>query len=196
MNLHAVRSYIYDKLPKNLSPTLTYHGFHHTIDVVKAALLIAQTEGIEDEASLAMLETAALYHDLGFITTYKGHEEEGCRIARLTLPNFDFSEDQIDDICGMIMATKIPQSPHTLLEKIIADADLDYLGRDDFDAISQSLYTELREREMIFDIESWNRIQVNFLEKHHYWTRSTIQLRDEGKHNRLQTLRAIVSTYR
>jgi uncharacterized protein len=195
MNLNAVRKYIFDKLQQNLSPTLTYHGFHHTLDVVDASIKIAESEGIKDEESLVLLETAALFHDIGFITTYKGHEEEGCRIAMLTLPKFDFSDEQIKDICGMIMATKIPQKPQNILEKIIADADLDYLGREDFEPISASLFYELREREMITDLESWNKIQVSFLTNHHYWTATANLWRNEEKNKRLSELKTIVSSY-
>ncbi len=192
MNIKAVENYIYEKLQKNLSPTLTYHGFHHTLDVVDAALRIAKQEKIVDKESLILLETAALYHDLGFISTYRGHEEEGCRIAKLTLPNFKYSDKQIDIILGMIMSTKIPQIPHNILEQIIADADLDYLGRDDFEPISNSLFLELREREMVADLSTWNKIQVTFLENHHFWTKSTIELRNEQKIKRLNEIRAIV----
>ena len=71
MNIKAVENYIYEKLQKNLSPTLTYHGFHHTLDVVDAALSIAKQEKIIDEESLILLETAVLYHDLGFICLIK-----------------------------------------------------------------------------------------------------------------------------
>jgi uncharacterized protein len=192
VNIKKVENYIYQKLKSNLSPTLTYHGFHHTIDVVESALRIAQAEGINDKESLIMLETAALYHDLGFISTYKGHEEEGCRIAQLTLPKFDYSEDQILQICGMIMATKIPQNPQNILEQIIADADLDYLGRDDFELIANSLFLELREREMIPDLETWNKIQVKFLESHHYWTKSAIATRNEAKLKRIDELKKLI----
>jgi uncharacterized protein len=192
VNIKKVENYIYQKLKSNLSPTLTYHGFHHTIDVVESALRIAQAEGINDKESLIMLETAALYHDLGFISTYKGHEEEGCRIAQLTLPKFDYSEDQILQICGMIMATKIPQNPQNILEQIIADADLDYLGRDDFELIANSLFIELREREMIPDLETWNKIQVKFLESHHYWTKSAIATRNEAKLKRIDELKKLI----
>lgn len=192
MNLREVEKYIYEKLQKNLSSTLTYHGFHHTVDVVDAALKLAKAEGIKDKESLDLLETAALFHDLGFISTYKNHEEEGCRIAKIILPNFQYSEEQVEIICGMIMATKIPQKPQNILEKIIADADLDYLGRDDFEPIAESLFQELREREMVTDLDTWNKIQVKFLENHHYWTKSAIELRNEQKMTHLQKLHELV----
>lgn len=192
MNIKAVENYIYEKLQKNLSPTLTYHGFQHTLDVVDATLRIAKQEGINDKESLILLETAALYHDLGFISTYRGHEEEGCRIATLTLPHFHYSNKQIETVLGMILATKIPQTPNNILEQIIADADLDYLGRTDFESIADSLFQELRHREMVTDLETWNYIQIKFLENHQYWTKSVIAQRNEQKQKHLQTLKAIV----
>ncbi|WP_428665656.1 HD domain-containing protein [Runella sp.] len=195
MNIEDVEIYILDKLRKNLSPTLYYHGLHHTVDVVEASLKIAEAEGIVDEESLLLLKTAALYHDVGFITTYRGHEEEGCRIAQLTLPNFGYNPSQIEKVCGMIMATKIPQTPHNHLEKIIADADLDYLGGTQFWPIANSLYEELREREMVTDLQTWNKIQVNFLTAHSYWTPTAQAWRDKKKQSSLEQLVEIVSGY-
>ncbi|NBB21629.1 HD domain-containing protein [Runella sp. CRIBMP] len=195
MNIEDVENYILEKLRKSLSPTLYYHGAHHTDDVVASALKIAEAEGIVDEESLILLKTAALYHDLGFITTYRCHEEEGCRIARLMLPHFGYDTVQIEKICGMVRATKIPQTPHTHLEQIIADADLDYLGRDDFWPIANSLYEELREREMVPDIQAWNKIQVSFLTAHTYWTASAQAGRNAQKQAYLDELTEIIKTY-
>lgn len=195
MNVDAAESYILDKLTRNLSPTLFYHGPHHTVEVVEAALKIAEAEGITDEESLILLKTAALYHDIGFITTYRGHEEESCRIARLTLPAFGYTAPQIEKVCGMVMATKIPQTPHTHSEQIIADADLDYLGGENFWPVANSLYDELREREMVTDIQAWNKIQVGFLTAHSYWTPSAQAGRDAGKKAILDELKEIVKTY-
>ncbi len=195
MNVDAAETYILEKLNKNLSPTLYYHGPHHTVEVVEAALKMAEAEGVTDEESLILLKTAALYHDIGFITTYRGHEEEGCRIARLTLPKFGYSLPQIETVCGMVMATRIPQTPLTHLEQIIADADLDYLGGENFWPIANSLYDELREREMVTDIQAWNKIQVSFLTAHAYWTRAAQAGRNIQKQAVLGELKEIVKAY-
>lgn len=193
MDIQGVEAYIIEKLEESLSDTLFYHGLHHTMDVVNAALKIGMAEGITDEESLTLLKTAALYHDLGFISTYRGHEEEGCRIARITLPNYNYSPAQIETICGMIAATQIPQSPKNHLEQIIADADLDYLGREDFWPIANSLYEELHEREMVANVEAWNKIQIGFLENHKYWTSTAQNWRNASKQNRLDELKEIDS---
>jgi uncharacterized protein len=139
-----------------------------------------------------MLRNAALYHDSGFLDKYQLHEEAGCDIVRDALPNFGYSADQIETICGMIMATKIPQSPRTHLEQIICDADLDYLGRSDFEPIAQTLFEELKVRFMVQDIQKWNEIQVKFLTSHHYWTKSAIERRASAKQKHLEHLIELV----
>ncbi|MCF2491386.1 HD domain-containing protein [Dyadobacter sp. CY347] len=188
MNVQEAEIYIVDQFRRKLPDTLYYHGLHHTLDVTNAALHLANLEGITDPESLDLLRTAALYHDTGFMETYHGHEEVGCRIARKALPRFGYNADQIDIICGMIMATQIPQSPKTHLEKIICDADLDYLGRADFEQIAESLYRELKVRDMVTDVDSWNAVQKTFISCHSYWTESARRLREIPKQERLKTL--------
>ncbi|WAC14305.1 HD domain-containing protein [Dyadobacter pollutisoli] len=192
MNVEQAKSYITGELRASLDTTLYYHGFHHTLDVTNAALRLAEAEHIREREALQLLETAALFHDSGFLNTYNGHEQEGCRIVSQVLPDFEFSEKQIAVICGMIMATKIPQAPQTLLEKIICDADLDYLGRDDFEQVAATLFEELKIRGMVTDISTWNQIQVRFLETHQYWTSSAQSWRDAAKQAHLKSLKATV----
>lgn len=192
MNYQAAERYILHELRTHLAPTLYYHGVHHTLDVVDVVRQLASAEGIQDEESLVLLHTAACFHDSGFLTSYQGHEENGCRIVREVLPRYDYLPVQIEAICAMIMATQIPQSPQTHLAQILCDADLDYLGRNDFDEIADSLFRELQARNIVDNKPAWNRIQVKFLTVHHYWTPTTIALRQAAKQQRLVALQALV----
>ena len=189
MQIEKAEKYVLGQLEKRLDRTLFYHGIHHTLDVVHASAEIAALEGVTDEQSLALLRTAAFFHDSGFMTTYQGHEEAGCALAREILPGFGYNAMQIETVCGMIMATKIPQSPQNALERIICDADLDYLGRDDFEAIAATLFEELKARDMVEDIPAWDAVQVRFLEAHSYWTASECTRRDAAKLRHLQHLK-------
>jgi len=183
MNYRAAKAYIINKLDRELSPKLSYHGKHHTLEVLENAKELCQLEGVAPyETSLVL--TAALYHDIGFTVSHIEHEQSGCSLARQTLPMFAYTNREIDLICGMIMATKIPQSPSTLLEEILCDADLDYLGRSDFSPIAHTLFLELRELGILSDSNAWDRIQVNFLKSHRYFTTTTQQRREalKGKH--------------
>lgn len=195
MDFRQAETHLLNRLETALDPTLYYHGLHHTLDVVATAERLADRENITDETERGLLRTAALYHDCGFTDVYQGHEEEGCRYVRTVLPDFGFPEGALEVICGMIRATKIPQDPQTKLEEIIADADLDYLGRDDFEPIARTLFEELKARNLVANESAWNRIQVKFLESHHYWTPTAITERQAKKQRHLEQLRELVQSY-
>jgi len=168
------------RLSRELPATLYYHGHHHTQDVMDAAMIIAEAEGTTAEER-RLLRTAICFHDAGFIYVYKDHESKGCELAWELLPGYGFSPEQIERICGMIMATRVPQAPQNHLEQIICDADLDYLGRDDVYPIAQTLFEELKIHANMNDPKRWNDIQIGFLSNHHYHTRFSQENRQPKK---------------
>ena len=194
MEFKAAKAFILQKLQSDLSPRLYYHSLQHTKYVLSHAISIAEAERV-NEADLVLLKTAALYHDSGFLFTYSDHEEEGCRIVTEKLPDFAYSKVQIQTICGMIMATKIPQSPKNHLEEIICDADLYYLGTDDFYPIGKLLFKEFMEHDIVKNEQDWNRLQVGFLENHTYFTQTAIDRCQEKKKRHLDEVKQIVSSY-
>ncbi len=194
MNYAAAKQYVIQLLSEKLNPQLTYHGLHHTLDVLHITRSLCEKENIGAHDTL-LLKTAALFHDTGFTVSNMGHEQHGCDIVREQLPTFGFKDEDIEKICGMIMATKIPQTPLTHLEEIICDADLDYLGRDDFYSIGETLFVELKHFNVLQKVEDWNRIQVKFLEAHHFFTRTNIDTRNPIKQQHLQRLKDLVATY-
>ncbi len=183
---------ILKQLEDGLSPNLHYHGLHHTRDVMEAALRIASSEGLPED-QIRLLRIAVLYHDSGFVVNSKDHESHGCEIAKRNLPAYGYSPKEIETICGMIMATRIPQSPHNLLEKIICDADLDYLGRDDFNRISRSLYEEIKLSGQNLGERDWNLLQKKFLENHHYFTEFGKKNREPLKQQHLRKINDLLA---
>ena len=192
MNVAGIENFVVRALGTQLSPKLHYHNLTHTIDVVKGALKIAEQEGVTESYDLVLLKTAGFLHDIGFLNTFVDHEEEGCLIARAILPDYNYDEEAIEIICSMIMKTKLPQRPTTLLEKILCDADLDHLGREDFKEVSNRLFEEWKTLGKIDDSMDWNLIQYTFLDAHHYWTITSQQKRDHLKTQYLQELKGLV----
>lgn len=182
---------ILDKLEKELPSYLYYHNVKHTIDVVNQAELIGYGEGVDDEAIL-LLKTAALFHDAGHITAYDNHEFYSTELAKEYLPKFKYNQEQIDQICELIMATKIPPEPSNLLEKIMCDADLDYLGRSDFIPVSNTLYNELKTQGKISDINEWNKMQLRFISHHQYFTQTALNLREVNKQKQIERLKSLI----
>lgn len=184
-----VKAYILDRLNKELPAHLSYHSVDHILDVYEACEKIALSEGV-GEHDLELLLIAALFHDAGFITGGDDHEERSCVIAMELLPQFGYEDEDMQKICGMIRATKIPQDPNNLLEEIICDADLDYLGRDDFEEIGSKLFDELKYLGVLDTVEEWDQLQIRFLEQHHYYTRTSIQTRMTKKEEHLSILKS------
>lgn len=172
-------------LEKGLSSNYYYHSINHTKDVVNAVERIALLEGVTDE-SLFLLKTAAILHDAGFIERYDNNEEIGAQMAAEILPKYGYTEQHIKTIVELIHVTEIPHKPLNKIQEIICDADLDYLGRDDFDEISDRLRRELREMGKIQSDRQWDEIQVKFLNQHQYFTQTAKELRQEKKDSNIQ----------
>jgi predicted metal-dependent HD superfamily phosphohydrolase len=163
------------------------------LDVLNQSINIAEKEGVQSSEELLLLKIAALYHDTGFLYIYKEHEEKSCEIAWEELRQFNVPDNDILIICEMIRATKIPQSPKSYLGQILCDADLDYLGRHDFYSIGEGLYKEFIHQQVVRNEIEWNKLQVNFLENHNYFTSSSKQGREELKQQHLNELRLKIS---
>lgn len=182
---------ILDKLEKELPPSLFYHNIKHTVDVVTQVELIGLGEGVTDE-ELLLLKTAALFHDAGHTISYDNHEYFGCLVAREMLTEFCYTSSQIDMICDLIMATKLPPKPANKLERIMCDADLDYLGRSDMIPVSNLLFMELKERSKIKSMRDWNSMQVQFITGHQYFTETARNLREVNKQLQIDRIRNLI----
>lgn len=194
-DFNQARQYVMERLARELSPHLTYHSLQHTRDdVLPAATRLGRAAGLNDEEQL-LLQTAALFHDTGFLIDYRNHEHHSAGLAREALPRFGYSSRQIDAICDVIAATKMPQRPNGLLQELMCDADLDLLGRGDFMRLNRELLKEVRHfagqpiRE-----DHWLRDQARFLREHRFFTAAARSLRAEGKdHNTAMIATALAS---
>jgi uncharacterized protein len=188
MNYEGAKKFILNKLVKELDPMLTYHSIDHTLDVLESAVRLAEMEQLP-EKELILLKTACIFHDSGMLVTYRGHEDASVKICRETLPAFNYSEEDTDIICRMILTTKLPQCASQHLDKILCDADLDYLGRRDFFMIAHRLKYEWD----VLDFHpttlmEWYQIQRSFLSSHKYFTVSAIKLRQSYKMENLKQI--------
>jgi uncharacterized protein len=175
-------------LERNLPPQRVYHNLAHTRDEVLAAVeRLAAMEGIAGE-NLLLLRTAAWFHDVGFVVQGANHETIGAELAAQALPDFGYRPEQIAAIQGVIMATRLPQSPRTLLEQIMADADLDLLGCEEFLPRNHDLRAEMAAYGQTMDDHEWLSSQLDFLRSHVYFTASATALRSEGKLRNAQLL--------
>ena len=182
-----IQEIILDKLETDLPEYLYYHNVKHTVDVVTEVELIGWAEGCSDEEIL-ILKSAGLFHDAGHTLAYDDHEYYGAQIAREMLPKYNYTQEQIELICSIIMATRLPPKPTNLLEEIICDSDLDYLGRSDFIPVSNTLFKELKAQNKMKSLNEWNQMQVKFISGHQYFTKTARSLREVNKQLQIERI--------
>lgn len=193
MDLEAAKRYALRRLEGELSPNLFYHSLAHTRDVVDASERLAIVEGIQGE-SLDLLLTAAWLHDIGFVKQTVNHEAISARVAGEVLPEIGYTAGQVNIVQNAIMATMLPQTPMTLLERVLDDADLDSLGRDDFLTRGNDLRREFSFLGRNYTDEEWFTSQISFFESHVYFTVAARKLRDEKKRSNIAELKRIAAS--
>ena len=188
-NYDLARNYVHTRLESELPAQFIYHCLAHTFDdALPAAERLAEMLNVSNQDRL-LLRTAVLFHDLGFVEGPVNHETISIRIARQVLPRFGYSPEQVETVVGLIMATRLPQTPNTALEEIIADADLDVFGRDDFVPRNQALRDELDSQGRTFTDEEWYSTQIAFMESHTFFTEAARKWNNAKKAQNLLYLR-------
>lgn len=188
MNFEGAKQFILSKLREELPDYLSYHNLAHVEDVYQVTLQLCKAEGVSTHQTL-LAATAALFHDTGFTVSRENHESISCSIARHYLTDYDYSENDIEIICKAIMATRMDIPPTDIVAQIVCDADLDYLGRPDFEMISTRLFQELLHFGLVHDVDDFDRKQIVFFETHRYYTRTAIAHRDALKQENLSKIK-------
>ncbi len=189
-----IENILESRLPRNL----TYHNKEHTlIYVLDAVDRLAVSEKV-NENDHELLLVSVLFHDVGYVFKMEEHEKTGINFAREILPDYGFSVSEIDKVADIIQSTKVEivnglplQHPgDNVLFKIMCDADLDSLGREDYPQRSWALYTENTNLGATIDLKDWWKGQWIFLNRHEYFTESNIEFRKEGKKKNLEYIKA------
>jgi len=149
---------------------LPFHNWQHTLDVVENAELIARNENLSEDI-IEELIIASYFHDLGNVQGSTGHEKRSCEYAREFLTDQDYSDQHILNILYNIKATEMPQQPNTIAEKVICDADLAHLGKENYMRKNKALRLEWEKfNDTSFGEVEWIGMNIAFLSQHSFHT--------------------------
>jgi hypothetical protein len=187
LRLLDLEEFVIQKLKNELPDTLYFHNAQHTSHVHYQAELLGRSENIT-LTELLLVRSAALCHDIGYIDTIEGHEQRSVEMAREILPLYRYTIDQIDEICKLILATRMPPNPTNIMEKIICDANFDHVGRVDFLIESDRLFQENRTLGKINSKKEWNELQIDFLKKFDFFTSAAQKMREVTREQQIQNV--------
>jgi len=181
----ALIKLVYKDLSNKLDSKYHYHNLHHTKRVINSAKEIGNHYNLSRDDWRDLL-TACLLHDYGFIKSHIDHEEIGAQISKEILPGYYFSDDHIESISSLILITKVAEKPSNLLESIIRDADLEYIGSDDFQKISEYLKKEWLECGVVDNENQFYKIQYEFLLSHNFYT---AYMQEKGRDQKIKNIK-------
>lgn len=205
--IEKVKDYAFERLDADtgdLPDHAHYHSKQHTKGVYERARYLAEQEGVSSEG-MKVLETAALLHDVGHVESVDRHEEVGSRIAGQILPELGYSDDEVEEVQGIIMSTKVDLAgegqlhvnpPQDILQETICDADLDNLGREDFYERSEELRRELAGRGIELSREEHYSNTRDLMQRHHYFTDTQKKERGPQKQEFMDELEEALETGR
>ena len=183
-----IRELFRDELPEGIKYHDANHTLHPTKGVVAVANRIAISENISD-LDRELLLTAAYFHDTGYIREYDKNEPIAARMAGRILKLIGYKPEEVKKVQKMILSTDLERDPKTHVEKIICDADLDNLGREDFVKLDGKLREGRGARGIdVSDDAKWYRGTLEIIKNHQYYTESQKKLREKGKQKNIKRL--------
>jgi len=174
---------ILDKLPE----TLHFHGLEYARKVYNQSFLLCRSEEIEQEDRL-LVRTAALMLYTGYTQDYHNFQNRSAVISREILPDYKYSDRQIDLICNLILATKRPYNPNNRLEKILIDAKMEFIGRPDYSEQIKLLFRELKENGSKINGQQFKKQQLEVLFDFQFYTLAAQRMREVSGSDQMTSL--------
>lgn len=176
--IKKAEDYVNQYLKNNLPSKFIYHNFNHTQNVVERIKKISQSYDELTEADKESLIIAGWFHDTGYTVNPDDHEAESQKIAKEFLEEQNYNKEKIQQVLKIIQTTKVGETPESLLEKIIKDADCGHFATEEFEDVSELLRQELKmTKKEKFNVKEWIDENLKVLtEKHKFYT-------DYARHN-------------
>lgn len=169
--VNEAKKYVFELINTNISEKLLYHSVNHTKDVLKNAELIGSLNNLSEE-DFNILRISTIFHDIGFIEVYEGHEEISVLYAKKFLEERDIDESIINEVSTAIMATKVPQNPKNLISMILCDADLMNLSHEKKYLKDVELLREewIECGKEVYSQQEFYQVTLDFFKNHHFHT--------------------------
>lgn len=190
--LNKVSQWVLEYFQNNSCTDCIFHDCNHTTETVEAGREIATGMQVSaDELETVLL--ACWFHDLGLFYYRENHEVKSTEIAEDFLKKHAVNKEKIREVKKCILATRIPQKPATLLEKIVCDADISHLGKDNYFEKNVLLRQEFElNRGKSYSEVEWWALNKDFFQEHRYLTTYALKQYNVQKMLNLTTIKNLL----
>ncbi len=191
MNYTDLERDIYELLLKETEPVYLYHNVNHTFDVVESIVRIGEHEKL-GQTDMLILKTTALLHDIGYLKKYDHNELISVQMSVELLPRYNYLNEHIKKITDIIRMMAQPFKSRGYFASLLCDADLDYLGRNDYFSRSMLLYSEWKQLNIVNNLKEWYNIQITFLSEHEYFSDFSKLQRENLKQEFIKQIKELI----
>jgi len=165
--IQETENYVSQLLAIKLKPSYLYHNLRHTQRVVKSATELLDFYQLDADDREAVI-LAAWLHDVGYTVSNENHEKESCTLATAFLKSQNYSDEGISTVCSLIMSTDCKNTPETLGQKILMDADCSHFAKKSFVETSEMLRQEWEKQGIkSFTEVEWIEENIKFFTQNH-----------------------------
>ncbi len=156
-------------------PDLYFHNAAHVKNICSQVDLISTAEKLPEEEYVD-LKLAAIFLLTGYLTDYGNPMEGSIRHAEEIIPAYGFPVENISRV-DRIIRNSYMNTPDTFSDQILHDSRFDYLGRVDYQKLTDRLYRELTEYGNHVEHKEWIETQKKLLRGHQFMTKTGKLLR-------------------
>lgn len=179
--LHHTALFVKEYFLKEFSDAFCFHNYSRTMNIVRNCDAIGVAMKLKTEEQ-KYLHIAAWFLETGYAKNYEQPQKESVINATAFLSQNGIEPDIIKTIEEVILATRIPQQPLTLMAQIICDASMYHLAEKDFinnlDNLRQEINT-IQQKE--YSIKDWLAKMISDINDHFYFTSEAKDLFEKKK---------------
>lgn len=188
LRLTDLEEFIFQKLETELSKNLYFHNLDYTRHLYDYAGLLAKAENFDFEETL-LIRTSALMLNTGFTSGFENQENRSATFAREILPDYNYSEKQINQVCNLILSTKWPPEPKNNLEKVLIDAKMEFIGRADYIRLYKLIFLEQNQYLKSITVNEFKKKQIDIISRYEYFTESARRLREVSREEQISEIK-------
>lgn len=179
--LHETALYVNEYFATEFSSAFCFHNYSRTLNIVRNCDAIGVAMKLKKEEQ-KYLHIAAWFLETGYAKNYEQPQKESVINATTFLTQKEIDPEIIKNIEEVILATRIPQQPITLMAQIICDASMYHLAEKDIMTNLENLRQEIKTiQQKEYSIKDWLAKMITDVNEHFYFTSEAKDLFEKKK---------------
>lgn len=179
--LHETALYVKNYYDAEFSVDFTFHNYNRAVTIVRHCTTLGVQMNLKKEESKT-LHLAAWFLETGYSRDYDNYQSASVTIANAYLEEKGVDEDVTKSIEELILSTRVPEQPVTLMAQVLCDARMYYLAEKNLLLHIENLRTErLAVCKKEYSDKEWLLENINTTNNYFYFTSAAKELLEKKK---------------